>query len=221
MSTDTMTYTLDEIAFQALIYRHVSQLLRYPNEESALCATELSSLFDEQSEEYALAMQMAHAAETASQLELERDYTALFIGALKVLAVPYASYYLDGAHQLYGPSTVEIEKIYARCGLAHQPERTQPADHIATMLEFLYVLLRNALAADADERESYVVRAQRFYRRFVAPWVPEFASSICSFAKTKFYRSLGEILPLVLIEDSLLIGLIGNDCQEDKEEESE
>lgn len=199
--------TEDEIAYQALIYKCTSALLRYPDKDVAPALDELSGLFEDASQEVECLEEMRasyYHIEQEESLDLERDYTALFIGALKMLAPPYASYYLDGQRQLNGPSTLKVLHAYDACGLDHSPKRNQPADHIATMLEYLFELLRRSLA-DTDRRDTLVDDARMFFKNLLLPWIEPFSDSIICNAKTAFYANLGRLLPEILIADSLLI----------------
>lgn len=242
--------TTEEIVFQALLYRHVSTLLLYPEaargraldaaadananavaeaEDGSLAvcsadllvesAHELAGLFVEGTREHKLAANMeqaareaadaADAADVACVLDLQRDYTALFIGALEMAAPPFASYWLDGAHQLGGPTTTAVEQAYSAYGMRIQQRRKQPGDHLSTMLEFLFVLLRDAASAleakDADLSERLVSQARDFFGTYVQPWAGDMSALVQARARTDFYRDLGALLPLVVIDDSLLM----------------
>lgn len=218
--------TRDELTYQALVYRFAAQLLRYPDAGLAVCARGLGELFAVGAREQVLLEKMAAcvgqeggtAADAA--LELERDYTALFIGALKMLAPPYASYWLDGEHQLGGPTTVALERRYRTHGMVLAQERKQPGDHIATILEFAFVLMRDAAQATEDgetqRADALLGEAQHVFETWIAPWVGDMSALVVSNAKTRFYRYLGELLPLVLVEDSLFDSdnRIGGDGEE-------
>lgn len=214
-----MLMTEEELAYQATVFRLTSRLMRYPADgagasELAACAHELAGLFVDEADERALALEAAAAAERAEGLELERDYAALFIGAFKMLAPPYASYYLDGERRLGGASTVAVERAYERFGLVLAQSRKQPGDHLATMCEFLFAVLRDAAlageaaaagdGADAARADELARLAGDFFARYVRPWVGAMSASVVSCAQTDFYRSLGRLLPLVVVEDSLL-----------------
>lgn len=206
-----MAMTQAEMAYQATLYCLVSRLLSYPEDARAqeACACELAGLFEEGCKEHELLADAQEAARQAGTQRLQVDYTALFIGSFEMLAVPYASYYLDGEHRLGGVSMREIERAYAKCGLvldqAHG--RKQPGDHIATLCEFLFVLLRDAASADAQgaRRSELVGQARDFFACYVLPWVRLMADSVARHAQTDFYRNVGKLLPLVLVEDSLLL----------------
>ncbi|MDO4291244.1 MAG: molecular chaperone TorD family protein [Eggerthellaceae bacterium] len=138
---------------------------------------------------------------------LQVDYTALFIGSFKMWAPPYASYYLDGEGQLGGETTGRVERAYREGGRALSQERKQPGDHAAVMCEFLFDLLRRsaqaAEAGRAEEAAALEARAASFHATYLASWMHPFARLICDHAGTSFYRALGELVPLAVVEDAL------------------
>lgn len=190
------------MTFQALVFQQAAVLMRYPEDlrAPAGAVAALRPLYADGSPEADGLDAMARALEGADLLDVQRDYTALFIGAWKMLAPPYASYHLDGARQLGGPSTVAVEDAYRARGLVLSQERRKPGDHLSVMLEFLFVLLRDG-AGGADGADA---QAAAFFHRFVAPWVPAWGRSVADQAKTGFYAAWGALAPLILIDDSLL-----------------
>lgn len=194
----------DEVAFQALVFKNVSQLLRYPDETLAACVEELAGMFSPESPEWQLLDGMACALQECTLLDLERDYTALFIGALHIKAVPFASYYLDGKHQLNGPSTLRISRCYSQMGLTHSPQRQQPEDHMATMAEYLCAVLGKALVSESVQAQMLISKAQDFFSEYLQPCIPQFTHSVAKGAETRFYSLLGQLLPILMIEDSLM-----------------
>jgi TorA maturation chaperone TorD len=196
--------TRDELAYQANIYRLMARLLRYPGPDLGQCVQEAQGLFFEGSDEFRMLCLMGRSvlAKDANMLDLEIDYTALFIGSLTMLAPPYASYYLDGERQLGGLSTVAIEREYRRHGRVLRSDHRQPGDHLATMLEFLFDLLRQAIARNERSLED---EARVFFKSYLQGWVCDFCNLINAHARTRFYASLSELLPLALLSDSLLL----------------
>lgn len=199
-----------ELSFRALVCLHLSELMRYPEAdgEPAGAARALAALFVEGSREHELSTQAARAADEASLLDLQRDYTALFIGALEMAAAPFASFWLDDARQLGGPTTVAVEQAYRDFGMRLEQQRKQPGDHLSVMLEFLFIVLRDAAcAAQAGDRPAstrLAAQAQEFFESYVAPWVCDMCGLVVAHAKTDFYRDVAELVSLVLVEDSLL-----------------
>ena len=150
----------------------------------------------------------AAAGSGAATLQaLQVDYTALFIGSFKMWAPPYASYYLDGEGQLGGESTLKVERAYREGGRMLNQEHKQPGDHVATMCEFLFDLLRrSAQAAEAGRAEEAAAlegRAAAFHATYLASWMYPFARLVGDHAGTSFYRALGELVPLAVVEDAL------------------
>jgi len=116
---------------------------------------------------------------------LQVAFTDLFINRRGgVPAPPYGSVYLDAGGQLHGPSTREVAEAYQAEGLVFDQSSTEPADYLATELEFLYFLVGKE-EAGFERRELQAARAAvtsqaRFFRQFVAPWVPEFCRRLAA-----------------------------------------
>ena len=61
---------------------------------------------------------------------------------------PWGSIYLDEG-RLFGPTSLEVARLYARHGFAIPEDKSEPSDHIAYELSFLAELL--ALAESTDD----------------------------------------------------------------------
>ncbi len=146
---------------------------------------------------------MEESLRQSSQEELLVEYSALFLGPFKVLAVPHGSVYLEPAsRQLMGRTSVRVGDLYKFAGLAQ--EENEPPDHIALELEFMAFLslkLSNpepaAAGEDAEEGlpplDSAGLRAE-FLRDLLAPWIPPFCAAIREHAELGFYRGLVDCL---------------------------
>lgn len=146
---------------------------------------------------------MAAALNKHSQEELLVEYSALFLGPFKVLAVPYGSVYLEPENRLMmGESTVRVGDLYKFAGLAQ--EEIGPPDHIALELEFMAFLSRRLAnpeqAASEDKAEEGVppldsagLRAE-FLRVLLAPWVAPFCAAVREHAELDFYRAVADCL---------------------------
>lgn len=135
---------------------------------------------------------------TASLSQLQTAYTGLFINRLGgVPAPPYGSVYLDSAGRIMGDSTARVASWYARFGL-RQEEGGEPADHLATELEFLYYLVeREELAL--ERRDSAAARAAtldqaRFGAELFFPWCQQFCNRLLGATPLHpLYRYAGEL----------------------------
>lgn len=81
------------MTFQALVFQQAAVLMRYPEDlrAPARAVAALRPLYADGSPEADGLDAMARALEGTDLLDVQRDYTALFIGAWKMLAPPYAS----------------------------------------------------------------------------------------------------------------------------------
>ena len=100
-----------------------------------------------------------------SQTDAQLAYTRLFIGSMHMEAPPYASYYLEQEHTLFGQAAVEVEAVYNEFGIQLDPSEIAPPDHLRYLLAFLALLARRyeetgeaAFAeAYADFRDAYLL----------------------------------------------------------------
>ena len=130
--------------------------------------------------------------------ELAVEYARLFIGPIKPLAVPYASFYLSESHQLMTDETVEVRGRYLEAGMALKELYSVPDDHIGIELEFLYYLTKEAFALQRQgyEREAVTLEAMKtdFLADHMAQWVPDFASQVASTTQQDFYKGTALLL---------------------------
>lgn len=120
---------------------------------------------------------------------VQLDYTRLFIGSFKMYAPPYASYYLDGADQVFGPTAVAVEELYAAFGLQASDEHDMP-DHIRYLIAFLGLLAKSfEQTGSRDAALAY----EDFKAEFVAPWIARFAENIHAYTEYPFYQQLIDV----------------------------
>lgn len=138
-------------------------------------------------------VEQPHGAE-AAQLE----YTRLFIGSFKMYAPPYASYYLDGEHQVYGPTTMEIARLYEQFGLELSVSEHEPADHIRYLLAFAA-----QLAATYEQRgqEEFAEAYRDFMDLYVLSWLPKFRQLVDDYAEFPLYPALMRLVMEVASEE--------------------
>ncbi len=130
---------------------------------------------------------------------LKISFTRLFLGPPKVLAPPYASYYLDKTGGVMGPSCVAIAKLYNGAGLHIDDEFNEMPDHVAVILEFLYFLLfREATADSGSEEKNNENGSVHFLNHFLFPWMPEFLHRIREADEHPFYNGLSQCLDTFL-----------------------
>lgn len=130
--------------------------------------------------------------------EVAVEYARLFIGPIKPLAVPYASFYLSESHQLMTDETIEVRGRYLEAGMALKELHSVPDDHIGIELEFLYHLTKEAFALlrQGGEGEAATLEAMKtdFLANHMAKWVPDFAEQVGSSTQQDLYKGAALML---------------------------
>ncbi|HEY5674169.1 MAG TPA: molecular chaperone TorD family protein [Malonomonas sp.] len=136
--------------------------------------------------------------QTPELIDTEVAYTSLFINSLGgAAAPPYGSVYLESAAQLMGASCQQVSDSYRREGL-NLDASEEPADFLATELEFLYFLVAEEAAAEDAEAAAVWKRKQAdFSRKLLHPWLSVFCQRVKrSDAGHPLYRWAAEALLL-------------------------
>ena len=187
---------------KADIFKCLSDCYYLPNGDLRATLDQLERRFEciyEEAVPFVVEMK-AELESTTSFEPLEVDYARLFVGPYHLLAPPYGSVYLDGARQVMGDSTLDVIKNYREAGIDVNEEFTEPPDHIAAELEFIYFLIMKALesVADSDFRGAVKLSGrQRFFlERHLAAWVDEFTFNVEENADTRFYKNLARVTKL-------------------------
>ena len=118
---------------------------------------------------------------------LQLEYTRLFIGSFRMYAPPYASYYMDGEGQMYGPTAVAIEDLYAQFKLEIKQDEHDMPDHLRFLLAFMSLL---AQAYETSGAEDFAYAYLDFKEEFLDPWTSDFLSNVDKYAEYPFYRNL-------------------------------
>jgi TorA maturation chaperone TorD len=133
--------------------------------------------------------------ETSEQLRVE--FTRLFIGPYIMLAPPYESVYRDREGKLMGDSTMEVLRLYKAAGFDLADNYHDAPDHVATELEFLYILSAKQMEAissqDLPATKHYSSLAYSLLADHLYRWVPELTARIEAKAESGFYKCLARI----------------------------
>jgi putative dimethyl sulfoxide reductase chaperone len=135
---------------------------------------------------------------TISRTALEETYTALFDAGLGgAVAPPYGSVYLDQPGLLMGPSSLQVASCYAAAGLKLDGT-VEPADFLATELEYLYYLVdREAQALsrqDLATAREMTGRQRQFLADWLLTWLPEFVGRLAARPQLPLYPWAGSLL---------------------------
>ena len=130
--------------------------------------------------------------------ELAVEYARVFIGPIKPLAVPYASFYLSESHQLMTEETIDVRRKYLEAGMALNEIYSVPDDHVGIELEFLYYLTHETTALQQQGRhaEASTLETMKtdFLSNHMAHWAPDFAGQIVSSTNEDFYKGVALLL---------------------------
>ena len=123
--------------------------------------------------------------------ELSLAYARLFLGPFKIIASPYASFYLQPDQQLMGPVSQFVAAAYAEAGLEPGPGPREAPDHVALELEFMYFLSHQYLVSGDDQWSE---RRRAFASKHLALWLPSLVDAIKRSEEHEFYDRLAALL---------------------------
>jgi TorA maturation chaperone TorD len=137
-------------------------------------------------------------------LDLERDYTRLFINAYpRMVAPPYGSVYLDGKGKVWGESTSRVNNLYREAGLEIAEDFHNIPDHAAAELNFAAFLLSEPGEGEGSGSDIYM----KLVTEHLALWMPLFLQRVIEGARQPLYALLAETTAsLVQKEDERLRG---------------
>lgn len=130
-------------------------------------------------------------------IDLKADFAHLFLLDGKEAALPYASYYLEENHHLYGAAEARMRHFLQQCGLKVDARFKEPADHLAVYLALMGKWAQqdstlseiNAICHQAHEQA-------RFLQEALLSWLPEFVSRCQQVGalSSQFYPALAVLL---------------------------
>ncbi len=176
-------------------YYHLARLFDLPDaflvEEQVLEKLHAGlAAVNEEAAEHAAAVERSFGEEGVERVR--RDHIKLFVGPTQLLAPPYGSVYLDGQHEVMGPSTLDAARLYLAAGLQKAPSFKEPPDHVRVELDFMHRAIErtlDAVRAQAwDEAERLIEVQVTFLQNHLARWVTPFAKVLRTGAATGFYR---------------------------------
>lgn len=137
-------------------------------------------------------------------LELQSDYSGLFICADKLTAPPWESVYRSKERLVMQDDTLKIRKFYRKYGLLMEHDHTEPDDHIGYELLFTAFLtqkmLRASEAGDHSTFQKYQEGRLSFLSEHLLQWSLLFCSQVDRYVKTKFYAGMSRLLRGISLE---------------------
>lgn len=202
------------------MYQLLSRFLHLPTEEIAVGILEGSltndvreifkelGVYDSRIEEINSRLQ-ALQGKTAEKNEylsaLRQEYTRLFTHPRKPVIDIYETFFLfqpedsgqDKPTLFISPAALDAERRYKQAGLVRAKEFNEPADHIATELEFMaYLYWQLAKALQEDNRKEITQRKEQikeFAKYHLQKWAMDFFTRCTSDSQTEVYQIYGLI----------------------------
>ena len=131
-------------------------------------------------------------------VNLQTDYSRLFIGPAKPIAPPWESVYFNEDRMIFQKETAQVRAWYRRFGLEAEKLFKEPDDHIGLELSFLAYLAKLGLQAleDADETKfAEILQAKsQFISEHPLKWVKGWSELVQKNAHSDFYRGLAHLI---------------------------
>lgn len=130
--------------------------------------------------------------------ELVADNTLLFAGHQEMVCPPWESFYFNTERQIFQRQTLEVRNWYRDYGLQITKLNSEPDDHIGLELEFVAILLKQALEAEGSQRDFLLSATKNFIQEHPASWIHLWTKGVSQTARTDFYQGIALILPSAL-----------------------
>jgi putative dimethyl sulfoxide reductase chaperone len=131
--------------------------------------------------------------EANNLLDLEVEYSRLFLGPFRPALYPSESIFL-GRNSRESADVERADRVFLRESLALSSEFKDVPDHISVEFEFMSHLCCREIEAeeslDASAVFAYKLRQQSFLEKHIINWVPEFGERLEQATSNQFYKSL-------------------------------
>jgi putative dimethyl sulfoxide reductase chaperone len=139
-------------------------------------------------------------------LDLQTDYTHMFIGIGKVPVPVWESVYFSDAALLFQAQTLDVRSWYRRFHLEAEKIHQEPDDHIGLELQFMAHLAElglEALDAQEEARFQETIIAQRdFLNKHLLKWIFKWEKLLLKHARTEFFKGVGLLAVGAVIESA-------------------
>lgn len=130
-------------------------------------------------------------------LDLQAEYTRLFVGTGRVLAPLWESVYFNEARLIFQEQTLQVRKWFRSYGLEPEKLNSEPDDHIGLEMAFVSHLANLGLQAldqgDDVKLEELLAAQRQFMSEHLLRWGSRWCSLVEENAKTDFYRGLSRL----------------------------
>lgn len=161
----------------------------------ALARYELESLAPEV-DNFRFALSNGEKSDAVRLVELEVEYSRLFVGPYKPLVYPCESIFLE-AYRRGATGGQYLVEAYRQEGLGLTSDFKELPDHISAEFEFMAHLCSKEIEADEAGRWqsafNYEDKQEAFIKEHIIVWVPAFLQIIERATTSDFYKSLARI----------------------------
>ncbi|MEB3764709.1 MAG: molecular chaperone TorD family protein [Desulfurococcales archaeon] len=132
---------------------------------------------------------MKIAAETSDEIDLEKEYTRLFINALEgVQCPPYESVYKSPRRLMYHePVIKDLNRYLKLAGVDLDKDRAVSPDHLGALIELFYLLYTY----------GYIREAEKLYNDHIRFLLGKIGVCLQDKSQLEFYRLVGELFEIL------------------------
>lgn len=162
-------------------------------------------------------MEIRHAKKTKEELlsEMRQEFTRLFTHPKKSEVDIYETMFRYNPETdevkpslFISPAAMDAERCYKKAGLIMSKEVNEPADHMATEMEFMmFLYLQKAKALQDDDQEALSKREaeiKEFSELHLQRWAKAFFDRCLEASNSKVYKAFGEVGSMFM--DKMLAG---------------
>lgn len=145
--------------------------------------------------------------------EIRQEYTRLFTHPKQPIIDIYETLFVEsngarnGTTLFISPAALDAERCYKNAGLVLSKGNQEPADHMATEMEFMmYLYLKKAQALQEDNHEELKRRNEEigeFVEAHLQKWAKQFFHDCTELSTSNFYKTFGEIGNISIAETFL------------------
>ena len=189
---ELVKFNSDSLKALSNVFFILSLCLRYPDEEVYSKIEELLPHFKEFFEEYCDKLPVLIEKD-----DMEAEYVRLFVSNYGgVIAVPYASPYLEEEGLLMGESTVRLRDLMENEGIMLKDDIKEVVDHIYILLELCSTLLNKIIdknKIDGDSIATFKTFLTVIYD-YILNFYDKFADKVIEGTSVDFYRDVSTAL---------------------------
>ncbi len=183
-SSDVACDIAPEDRLRGQLYGLLAKFLSEPPSKSDLASA--SNLEGDNSELGKAITTLARLSAQTTPDVAREEFHDLFIGVARGELLPYASYYLTGF--LHEKPLAKLRVTMAELGIAHDPNVSEPEDHIAAISEMMAGLIEGRFGEPAS------LDVQRtFFEGHLSSWAPYFYRDLEAANSSVLYAAVGAV----------------------------